>query len=159
MLHAHKSTPRPCFRRIFFVTELVVINSGLHSLLAKTDFFTLAKLGPEKELIIAVFVFRREVGLTASSCKVLLFVSITVRVSTMLPHWHCSYCYLETKSETGLRGERFFMSDKRLFYIPRRLPLSLKDTCIMRLRMNDRKQAEISNFTYNISHVCMFSKQ
>ena len=76
----------------------MVINSGLHSLLAKTDFFTLAKLGPEKELIIAVFVFRREVGLTASSCKVPLFVSITVRVSTM------PRCYLETKSETGLRG-------------------------------------------------------
>ena len=80
----------------------MVINSGLHSLLAKTDFFTLAKLGPEKELIIAVFVFRREVGLTDSSCKVPLFVSITVRVSTM------PRCYLETKSETGLRGQDKF---------------------------------------------------
>ena len=34
------------------------------------------------------------------------------------------------------------------------MPLSLEDTYIMRLRMNDRKQAEISNFTYNISYVC-----
>lgn len=62
MLDTHKCTNEPGFRGIIFVTELGVINSRLHSLLAKTDFLTLAKLGPEKELIIAVFVFRREVG-------------------------------------------------------------------------------------------------
>ena len=74
----------------------------------------------------------------------------------MLLHWHCSYCYLETKSETGLRGQDKFSCPINVYSNKESASRSLEDTYIMRLRMNDRKQAEISNLQYL---ACVYVRQ